>query len=110
MYDLDSCQAVIVFEDGEYKFRETRYLMCFGENDINLLPRTQIQSDPQYEVCAKSWIGVVAHIMSFKLWSGQRTRVETQWFCSYVGRRISILPELQRKQKEQAKKQSRKRK
>ncbi|MFS7894604.1 hypothetical protein Hanom_Chr00s001874g01688661 [Helianthus anomalus] len=50
-------------------------LMCFGENDIKLLAKTQIQSDPQYEVCAKSWMGAVAQIMGFKLWSGQHTRV-----------------------------------
>ncbi|MFS8009307.1 hypothetical protein Hanom_Chr14g01283191 [Helianthus anomalus] len=64
-----------------WMFLDTRDLMCFGENDINLLSRTQIQRDPQYEVCAKSWTGVVAQIMGFKLWSGQRTRVETQLYC-----------------------------
>ncbi|MFS7929408.1 hypothetical protein Hanom_Chr04g00332201 [Helianthus anomalus] len=45
--------------------------------------------------------------MNFKLWSGQRTRVETQLFCPYVG---PILPELQKKKKEQAKKQQKKQK
>ncbi|MFS8009311.1 hypothetical protein Hanom_Chr14g01283231 [Helianthus anomalus] len=64
-----------------WMFLDTRDLMCFGKNDINLLSRTQIQRDPQYEVCAKSWTGVVAQIMGFKLWSGQRTRVETQLYC-----------------------------
>ncbi|MFS8023627.1 hypothetical protein Hanom_Chr16g01453631 [Helianthus anomalus] len=110
IYDPVSRQAVIVCEDAEYRFLDTRDLMCFGENGINLLAKTQIQSDPQYEVCAKSWTGVVAQIMNFKLWSGQRTRVETQLFGPYIGRSIPILRELQRKKKEQAKMQSRKRK
>ncbi|MFS7983176.1 hypothetical protein Hanom_Chr11g00971471 [Helianthus anomalus] len=107
MYDHISGQAVVVCDDVEYRFIDTLDLMCFGEKDINLLAKSQIQSDPQYEVCAKSWIGVVAQIMNFKLWSRQRTRVETQLFGPYVGRNIPILPELQRKQKEQAKKQKR---
>ncbi|KAF5758752.1 hypothetical protein HanXRQr2_Chr16g0732921 [Helianthus annuus] len=107
MYDPISGQAVIVCDDAEYRFIDTRDLMCFGEKDINLLAKSQIQSDPQYEVCAKSWTGAVAQIMSFKLWSGQRTRVETQLFGPYVGSSIPILPELQKKQKEQAKKQKR---
>ncbi|MFS7914529.1 hypothetical protein Hanom_Chr02g00154521 [Helianthus anomalus] len=53
-------QAVIVYDNTEYRFLDTRELMCFGENDINLLAKTQIQNDPQYEIFAKSWIGVVA--------------------------------------------------
>ncbi|MFS7943461.1 hypothetical protein Hanom_Chr06g00500531 [Helianthus anomalus] len=97
MYDPITGQAVIVCDNAEYRFFDTRDLMCFGENDINLLSRTQIQSEPQYEVCAKSWIGDVAQIMGFKLWSGQCTRVETRLFGPYVGRRVPILHELQRK-------------
>ncbi|KAJ0589636.1 hypothetical protein HanPSC8_Chr04g0168551 [Helianthus annuus] len=108
MYDPISGQAVIVCDDAEYRFIDTRDLICFGENDINLLAKSQIQSDPQYEVCAKSWTGAVAQIMNFKLWSGQRTRVETQLFGPYVGRNIPILSELQKKKKEQARKQKRK--
>ncbi|MFS8008003.1 hypothetical protein Hanom_Chr14g01267601 [Helianthus anomalus] len=108
MYNPVSGQAVVVCDDAENRFMDTRDLMCFGENDINLLAKSQIQSDPKYEVCAKSWTGAVAQIMNFKLRSGLLTRVETQLFGPYVRRNISILPELQRKQKEQAKKQKRK--
>ncbi|MFS7962723.1 hypothetical protein Hanom_Chr08g00729911 [Helianthus anomalus] len=79
-------------------------LLCFGENDIKLLSKTQIQSDPEYEACAKSWAGAGAQIMGFKLRSGQRTRVETQLFGPYVGRRLLDLPELNRKRKKQTKK------
>ncbi|KAF5809750.1 hypothetical protein HanRHA438_Chr04g0171191 [Helianthus annuus] len=104
MYDPIIGQAVIVCDNAEYRFLDTRDLMCFGENDIKLLAKTRIQSDPQYEVCAKSWTGAVAQIMGFKLWSGQRTRVETQLFGPYVGRRLPDLPELQWKQKKQTKK------
>ncbi|MFS7977380.1 hypothetical protein Hanom_Chr10g00903301 [Helianthus anomalus] len=91
MYDPISGQVVVVCDDVEYRFIDTRDLMCFGENDINPLAKSQIQSDPQYE-----------------LWSGQRTRVETQLFGPYVGINIPILPELQKKKKEQAKKQKKK--
>ena len=104
MYDPVTGQAVIVCDDAEYRFLDTRDLMCFGENDIKLLAKTQIQSDPEYEICAKSWTGAVAQIMGFKLWSGQRTRVETHLFGPYVGRRLPLLPELQMKQKKQSKK------
>ncbi|MFS7905252.1 hypothetical protein Hanom_Chr01g00045501 [Helianthus anomalus] len=75
MYDPISGQAVVVCDDAEYRFIDTRDLMCFAEKDNNLLAKSQIQSDPQYEV--KSWTGAVAQIMNFKLWSGQCTRVET---------------------------------
>ncbi|MFS7936962.1 hypothetical protein Hanom_Chr05g00421911 [Helianthus anomalus] len=108
VYDQVSGQAVIVCDDVEYRFIDTRDLMCFGENDINLLAKSQIQSDPEYEVCAKGWTGAVAQIINLKLWSGQRSRVETQLFGPYVGRSIPILPELRRKQKERARKQKRK--
>ncbi|KAJ0524348.1 hypothetical protein HanRHA438_Chr09g0374041 [Helianthus annuus] len=104
MYDPVTGQAVIVSDNVEYKFLDTRDLMCFGENDIKFLEKTQIKSDPQYEVCAKSWTGAVAQILGFKLWSGQRTRVETQLFGPYVGRKLPDLPELQKKQKKQTKK------
>ncbi|MFS7953519.1 hypothetical protein Hanom_Chr07g00619641 [Helianthus anomalus] len=104
MYDPIIGQAVIVCDNAEYRFLDTRDLMCFGENDIKLLAKTRIQNDPQYEVFAKSWMGAVAQIMGFKLWSGQRTRVETRLFGPYVGRRLPDLPELQRKQKKQTKK------
>ncbi|KAJ0787729.1 hypothetical protein HanPI659440_Chr05g0183661 [Helianthus annuus] len=104
MYDPITGQAVIVCDNVEYRFLDTRDLMCFGENNIKLLAKTQIQSDPPYEVCAKSWAGVVAQIMGFQLWSGQRTRVETRLFGPYVGRKLPDLPELQRKQKKQTKK------
>ncbi|KAM0041618.1 hypothetical protein Hdeb2414_s0011g00368361 [Helianthus debilis subsp. tardiflorus] len=97
MYYPISGQAVIVCDNAEYRFIDNRDLMSFGKNDINLLAKSQIQSDPQYEVCAKGWIGAVAQIMNFKLWSGQHTRVETQLFGPYVGRNIPSLPELQRK-------------
>ncbi|MFS8002789.1 hypothetical protein Hanom_Chr13g01206211 [Helianthus anomalus] len=76
----------------------------FGENDIKLLAKTQIQSDPRQEVMAKTWTSGVAQILAFKLWSGQRSRVETQLFGPYVGRRLSILPEIIRKQKKPSKK------
>ncbi|MFS7934930.1 hypothetical protein Hanom_Chr05g00397461 [Helianthus anomalus] len=75
-------------------------LMHFGENDIKLLGRTQIRSDHQYEVCAKTFIDSIAKITLFKLGSGQRSRVETQLFGPYVGRR---LPDLQKKQKKKRK-------
>ncbi|MFS7933962.1 hypothetical protein Hanom_Chr05g00385931 [Helianthus anomalus] len=104
MYDPITGQAVIVCDNVEYRFLDTRDLMCFGENNIKLLAKTQIQSDPQYEVCAKSWTGAIAQIMGFQLWSGQRTRVETQLFGPYVGRKLPDMPELQRKQKKQTKK------
>ncbi|MFS7912743.1 hypothetical protein Hanom_Chr02g00133461 [Helianthus anomalus] len=67
MYDPVTGQVVIVCDNVEYRFLDTRDLMCFGENDINLMSKTQIQSDPEYEVCAKSWTGAVAQIMEFKL-------------------------------------------
>ncbi|MFS7927048.1 hypothetical protein Hanom_Chr04g00304341 [Helianthus anomalus] len=60
--------VVIVRDNVEYMFLDTRDFMCFGENDNKLLAKTQIQSNPQYEVCAKSWIGAVAQILGFKLW------------------------------------------
>ncbi|KAJ0571332.1 hypothetical protein HanHA300_Chr05g0189031 [Helianthus annuus] len=60
MYNPVSGQAIIICEDAEYRFIDTLDLMCFGEININLLAKTQIQSDPQYEVCAKSWTGAVA--------------------------------------------------
>ncbi|KAF5819077.1 hypothetical protein HanXRQr2_Chr02g0073551 [Helianthus annuus] len=60
MYDPVTGQAVIVYDNTEYRFLDTRDLMCFGENGINLLAKTQIQNDPQYEVIAKSWMGAVA--------------------------------------------------
>ncbi|KAJ0848090.1 hypothetical protein HanRHA438_Chr13g0585391 [Helianthus annuus] len=40
MYDPISGQAVIVCDDAEYKFIDTRDLMCFVENDINLLEKS----------------------------------------------------------------------
>ncbi|MFS8001232.1 hypothetical protein Hanom_Chr13g01187901 [Helianthus anomalus] len=104
MYDPIRGQAVIVCDNVEYRFLDTRDLMCFGENDLTLLAKNRIQSDPQYEVCAKSWTSVVARIVGFKLWPGQRTRVETQLFGPYVGRRLPDLPELQKKQKKQTNK------
>ncbi|MFS7913103.1 hypothetical protein Hanom_Chr02g00137921 [Helianthus anomalus] len=54
MYDPVTNQAVIVCENAEYRFLDTRDLMCFGENDINHLSRTQIESDPQYNVFASA--------------------------------------------------------
>ncbi|MFS7913762.1 hypothetical protein Hanom_Chr02g00145481 [Helianthus anomalus] len=51
---------------------DAKDLMCFGENDIKLLGRTQTRSDHQYEVCAKNFTASIAQIMLFKLWSGQR--------------------------------------
>ncbi|MFS7968689.1 hypothetical protein Hanom_Chr09g00800541 [Helianthus anomalus] len=60
MYDPLTSQVVIVCENTEYRFMDTKDLMCFGENDINLLAKTQIQSDPQHEVMAKMWTGGVA--------------------------------------------------
>ncbi|MFS7997331.1 hypothetical protein Hanom_Chr12g01140491 [Helianthus anomalus] len=63
MHDPVSGQAVIVCDDAEYRFIDTRDLMCFG---------------------------AVAQIMNFKLWSGQRTRVETRLFGPYVGINIPM--------------------
>ncbi|MFS8001980.1 hypothetical protein Hanom_Chr13g01196691 [Helianthus anomalus] len=60
-----------------------------------------IKSYPRYEVCAKRYTGAIAQIMVFKLWPGQRTRVETQLFGPYVGR---TLLDLRKKQKKQTKK------
>ncbi|KAJ0794989.1 hypothetical protein HanPI659440_Chr04g0145241 [Helianthus annuus] len=42
MYDPISGQAVIVCDDAEYRFIDTRDLMCFGVNDINLLAKSLI--------------------------------------------------------------------
>ncbi|MFS7938766.1 hypothetical protein Hanom_Chr05g00443631 [Helianthus anomalus] len=104
MYDPITSQAIIDCDNTEYRFLDTRDLMFFGENDIKLLAKTSIQSDPQYEVCAKSWTCSIAQIMGFKLWSGQRTRVETQLFGPYVGRKLLDLPELQKKENKQTQK------
>ncbi|MFS7967574.1 hypothetical protein Hanom_Chr09g00787311 [Helianthus anomalus] len=53
MYDPISGQVVLVCENDEYRVADVHDLMRFGENDIHLIGRSQIQSDPQYEVCAK---------------------------------------------------------
>ncbi|KAJ0703255.1 hypothetical protein HanPI659440_Chr14g0548921 [Helianthus annuus] len=53
-YDPLTGQAIIICENTEYRFMDTKDLMCFGEKDINLLAKTQIQSDPQHEVMAKT--------------------------------------------------------
>jgi hypothetical protein len=104
MYDPLTGQAVIVCENAEYRFLDSKDLMCFGENDIKLLGRTQIQSDPEYEILAKNWTVAVAQILAYGMWFGQRSRIETQLFGPYVGRREPLLPELQRLQKKQSKK------
>ncbi|MFS7979343.1 hypothetical protein Hanom_Chr10g00926231 [Helianthus anomalus] len=54
MYDPVTGQTVIVCANEEYRVLDVKDLMCFGENDIKLLGRTQIRSDPKYEVCAKT--------------------------------------------------------
>ncbi|MFS7904942.1 hypothetical protein Hanom_Chr01g00041961 [Helianthus anomalus] len=100
MYDPITGQAVIVCENIEYRVADAKDLMRFRENDIKLLGRTQIRSDPQYEVCAKNFTAMIAQITLFKLWSGEHTRVETQLFGPYVGRK---LPDLQKKQKKKSK-------
>ncbi|MFS7962227.1 hypothetical protein Hanom_Chr08g00724191 [Helianthus anomalus] len=100
MYDPITNQTVIVCENTEYRVADAKDLMHFGENDIKLLARTQIRIDPQYEVCAKNFTASIAQIMMFKLWSGQCTRVKTQLFGPYVGRK---LPDLQKKQKKRRK-------
>ncbi|MFS7997552.1 hypothetical protein Hanom_Chr12g01143101 [Helianthus anomalus] len=41
-------------------------LMRFGENDIHLLGRSQIQCDPQYEVCVIAFTAGVAQIIQLK--------------------------------------------
>ncbi|MFS7918109.1 hypothetical protein Hanom_Chr03g00197001 [Helianthus anomalus] len=53
MYDPITGQDVIVCDNVEYRFLDTRDLMCFGENDINLSANTQIQRDRQYEMYEK---------------------------------------------------------
>ncbi|KAJ0788354.1 hypothetical protein HanPI659440_Chr05g0190741 [Helianthus annuus] len=88
MYDPTTGQAVIMCENAEYRVADTKDLMRFGENDIKLMGRTKIRSDPQYEVCAKNFTASIAHITLFKLWSGQCSRVETQLFGPYVGRQL----------------------
>ncbi|MFS7944371.1 hypothetical protein Hanom_Chr06g00511341 [Helianthus anomalus] len=100
MYDHVTGQAVIVCDNEEYRVADVKYLICFGENGIKLLGRIQIRSEPQYEVCAKSFTGGIAQITLFKLWYGQRSRVETQLFGPYVGRQ---LPDTQKKQKKKRK-------
>ncbi|KAJ0903438.1 hypothetical protein HanPSC8_Chr07g0269851 [Helianthus annuus] len=100
MYDPVTGQAVIVCANEEYRVTDVKDLMRFGENDIKLLGRTQIRSDPRCEVYAKNFTSAIAHITLLKLWSGQRSRVETQLFGPYVGRH---LPNTQKKQKKKRK-------
>ncbi|MFS8033758.1 hypothetical protein Hanom_Chr17g01573341 [Helianthus anomalus] len=88
MYDPVTGQAVIVCEHKEYRFANVKDLMLFEENDIKLLRRTQIRSDPMYEVCAKSFTVGSAQITLFKLWSRQRGSVETHLFGPYVGSKL----------------------
>ncbi|MFS7938777.1 hypothetical protein Hanom_Chr05g00443761 [Helianthus anomalus] len=40
MYDPITSQVVIVCDNTEYRFLDTRDLMFFGENDIKLLAKT----------------------------------------------------------------------
>ncbi|MFS8005880.1 hypothetical protein Hanom_Chr13g01242581 [Helianthus anomalus] len=96
MYDPVTGQAVIVCANEEYRVTDVKDLMHFGENDIKLLGRTQIRSDPQCEVYAKNFTSAIAQITLLKLWSGQ----ETQIFGPYVGRH---LPNTQKKQKKKRK-------
>ncbi|MFS7930492.1 hypothetical protein Hanom_Chr04g00344961 [Helianthus anomalus] len=60
MYDPVTGQDVIICDNVEYRIMDTRDLIRFGENDIKLFAQTQIRSDPQYEVCAKSFTGSIA--------------------------------------------------
>ncbi|MFS7963927.1 hypothetical protein Hanom_Chr08g00744111 [Helianthus anomalus] len=98
MYDPVSGQGVIVYENEEFRVAHVRDLMWFGENDIHLLGRSQIQSDPQYEVFAKAFIAGVAQIIQLKMWSGRRGRVETQLFGPYIGNKIQDVQQ-QKKQR-----------
>ncbi|MFS7993363.1 hypothetical protein Hanom_Chr12g01093171 [Helianthus anomalus] len=88
MYDPVIGQAVIVCATEEYRVADVKDLMRFGKNDIKILGKMQIKSDPQYEVCAKNFTNAIAHITLLKLWSGQQSRVETQLFGPYVGRQL----------------------
>ncbi|KAF5812802.1 hypothetical protein HanRHA438_Chr03g0101941 [Helianthus annuus] len=72
MYDLVSGQVVIVCENEEFRIADVRDLMHFEETDIHLLGRSQIQSDPQYEVCAKAYTAGIAQMINLKMWSGSR--------------------------------------
>ncbi|MFS8034980.1 hypothetical protein Hanom_Chr17g01587601 [Helianthus anomalus] len=88
MYDLVSGQVVIFCKHDEYRVVDFRDLMRFGEKDIHLLGRSQIQSDPQYKICAKSFLARIAQIILFRMWYVQRGRVKTQLFCPYIGNKI----------------------
>ncbi|KAF5811385.1 hypothetical protein HanXRQr2_Chr04g0180811 [Helianthus annuus] len=88
MCDPVSDQAVIVCDNEEFRVADVRDLMRFGEANIHLLGRSQIQSDPQYEVCTKSYTAGVAQIILLKMWSGRRGWVETQLFGPYIGNKI----------------------
>ncbi|MFS7901054.1 hypothetical protein Hanom_Chr00s164915g01826521 [Helianthus anomalus] len=100
MYDPISGQAVIVCENDEYRVTDVRDLMRFGKNDIHLLGRSQILSDPQYEVCAKSFTAGIAQSIQLNMWSGRRGRVETQLFGPYIGNKI---PDVQQQKKQRRK-------
>ncbi|KAJ0792861.1 hypothetical protein HanOQP8_Chr01g0022731 [Helianthus annuus] len=71
MYDLVTGQAVIVCVAEEYNVADVKDLMRFEENDIKLLGRTQIRSDPQYEVRTKNFTAAIAQVTLLKMWSGQ---------------------------------------
>ncbi|KAJ0604057.1 hypothetical protein HanHA300_Chr02g0045351 [Helianthus annuus] len=95
MYDPVLGQAVIVCENDEYRVADVRDLMRLG-----VFGRSQIQSDPQYEVCAKMFTAGIAQIIQLKMWSGWRGRVETQLFGPYIGNKI---PNVQQQKKQRRK-------
>ena len=95
-------------ETDEFRVFDVKDLMTLHYEDIQVLAQNQIESDPDYEVCAKAFTGAVASIINMQIEADRRGRVETRLFAPYVGKSPAELKKAMKSKKKPSRGRGRK--
>ncbi|CAI9297477.1 unnamed protein product [Lactuca saligna] len=71
VYDEATTMVMIKLKKNQFRIIDPKYLLKFGERDINTLSNFQIIIENElFEAAMKAFTGMVATIIDKKLWTG----------------------------------------